>query len=307
MTTLKTKKEEIKVSDYIIKFTEDLGVKHIFLVSGGGSIHLVDSVGKSKKLIYICNHHEQASSIAAEAYSRITGNIGTCLVTTGPGSTNALTGLIGAWLDSIPVLFISGQIKRETIANYKKMRQIGDQEINIIGMVKAVTKYAVTVMKPEDIRYHLQKAVFYAKLSGLPTIADDGGIEIDGLSGEPGVRSRRYFGKDGKEATDEEIMEAMRELIKKLPPNKLGAAFKVVITLALATGKTFSVSGEVSGILKDPHLKLLHGYPYRSFFFLPKLNKYYHENELSQEEQKQYNHRYKAIEKLKPIIKNEID
>src|SRR3989338_3354557 len=167
MTTLKTKKEEIKVSDYIIKFTEDLGVKHIFLVSGGGSIHLVDSVGKSKKLIYICNHHEQASSIAAEAYSRITGNIGTCLVTTGPGSTNALTGLIGAWLVSIPVLFISGQIKRETIANYKKMRQIGDQEINIIGMVKAVTKYAVTVMKPEDIRYHLQKAVFYAK-SGRP-------------------------------------------------------------------------------------------------------------------------------------------
>lgn len=156
----------------------------------------------------------------------------------------------------------------------------------------------------------VKKAVFYSQKSGLPTIADDGGIEIDALDGTPGVRSRRYFAprsgvmlRKRKEATDEEIIEAMKKLIKKLPPNILGATFKVVITLALPTGEIFSVEGKVRGILKDPHVRLLHGYPYRSFFFLPKLNKYYHENELSEKEQKLYNHRYKAVEKLKPIIK----
>lgn len=159
--------KKMKLSDYVVSFIENLGVNHVFLISGGGNIHLIDSVGRAKKLKYVCNHHEQASAIAAEAYSRITGNVGFCLVTTGPGSTNTLTGLIGAWLDSIPVLFISGQIKRETIADYKKMRQIGDQEINIEDMVKPVTKYAVTVWKPEEIKYHLQKAIFYAK-SGRP-------------------------------------------------------------------------------------------------------------------------------------------
>lgn len=152
----------------------------------------------------------------------------------------------------------------------------------------------------------LKKAVYYAQKSGLPTIADDGGIEIDGLNGAPGVRSRRYFGKDGKEASDQEIIEAMKKLIKRLPQDKLGATFYVVITLALPNGKTFSVEDEVRGVLKDPHLKLLHGYPYRSFFFLPELNKYYHESELSQAEQKLYNHRWKAINKLKPIIIREL-
>lgn len=159
----------------------------------------------------------------------------------------------------------------------------------------------------------VKKAAFYAKKSGLPTIADDGGIEIDALDGDPGVHSRRYFvppqrdravggSKNGKGATDEEIIAAMKKLIKTLSSNKLGATFKVVITLAMPNGETFSVNGEIRGTLKDSHLKILHGYPYRSFFFLPKLHKYYHESELSEKEQKLYNHRYKAIQKLKPII-----
>ena len=149
----------------------------------------------------------------------------------------------------------------------------------------------------------VKKAVFYARKSRLPAIADDGGIEIDVLAGAPGVRSRRYFGKNGSEASDGEIIEAMKKLIKKLPHDKLGAKFKTVVTFALPSGKTFSVTSEVKGVLKDPHLKLLHGYPYRSFFFLPELNKYYHESELTPEEMKEYNHRYKAVQKLKPIIK----
>lgn len=151
-----------------------------------------------------------------------------------------------------------------------------------------------------------KKAIFYAKLSGLPTIADDGGIEIDALGGEPGVRSRRFFANREKEATDEVIIEKMVKLVNKLPQNKRGARFKTVVTFALPDGKSFSAVGIVRGILKEPHLKLLHGYPYRSFFYIPKLKKYYHENQLSEKEMKVYNHRWKAISKLKPIIKQEL-
>jgi len=158
---------QLKISDWVVSYIESLGVKDIFLISGGGCIHLIDSVGKSQQLRFVCNHHEQASAVAAEAYARVTEKIGVCLVTTGPGSTNALTGLIGAWLDSIPVLFISGQVKNETIADYSKLRQLGDQEINIIDMVKPVTKYAVTVHDPKEVRLHLEKAVEIAT-SGRP-------------------------------------------------------------------------------------------------------------------------------------------
>src|SRR3989344_3996629 len=99
--------KKIKVSDYIVSFLENLGVEYIFLISGGGIGHLVDSVGRAKKLKYICNHHEQACSMAAEAYGRLRG-LGVCLVTTGPGATNTLTGVAGAWLDSFTVFFVSG-------------------------------------------------------------------------------------------------------------------------------------------------------------------------------------------------------
>lgn len=160
------KSEKIKLSDYVIKFIENLGVNHIFLISGGGNIHLIDSVGKSKKIKYICNHHEQASATAAESYARIKG-FGVCLVTTGPGGTNAITGVLGAYQDSIPMLVISGQVKRETMGAGKITRQYGDQEVNIVDIVKPLTKYAVTILNPLEIKYHLEKAVYLAK-TGRP-------------------------------------------------------------------------------------------------------------------------------------------
>lgn len=152
-----------------------------------------------------------------------------------------------------------------------------------------------------------KKARFYAKISGLPTIADDGGIEIEALNWGPGIKSRRFFGKDGKEATDEEIIKNVKLLLRKTPANGRRARFRTVVTLALPSGKTFSATGVIHGLLKESYLKLLKGYPYRSFFYIPKLNKYYHENELTPEEQKRYNHRYKAIQKLKPIIQKVLD
>lgn len=171
---------KIKVSDYVVEFIERLGVTHIFLISGGGCIHLIDSVGKAKRLQFVCNHHEQACAIAAEGYARISGKIGVCIVTTGPGGTNAVTGVMGAWLDSVPMLIISGQIRRETIGAGKKLRQLGDQEINIIDIVKPITKYAVMVMDPYDIRYHLEKAVYLATTGRQSPVWIDIPLDIQG-------------------------------------------------------------------------------------------------------------------------------
>ena len=149
------------------------------------------------------------------------------------------------------------------------------------------------------------KALFYAKKSGLPAISDDGGIEISALNNEPGIHSRRWL---GHEATDEELIEHMIKVAKELPKDNRKAFFRTVISLAFPDGRVFSVDGEIEGVIAEkPYLKLLKGYPYRSFFYLPKIKKYYHENQLSDEEQKLYNHRYKAIQKLKLIIKKELD
>ncbi len=148
------------------------------------------------------------------------------------------------------------------------------------------------------------KALFYSKISNLPTIADDGGIEINFLKGAPGLKSKRWLGKD---STEEDIIKHMIKVAKELPDNNRKAYFKTIISLALPNGNIWSVNGEVEGIIaKEPYMNLLKGYPYRSFFYLPKIKKYYHENELTSDEQRMYNHRYKAIQKLIPIIKREL-
>src|ERR1039457_4216929 len=122
----------IRVSDFIIKTLADRGVECIFLLTGGGAMFLNDSIGKEKRISYICNHHEQACAMAAEAYARVSGKLGVINVTTGPGGINALNGVHGAWTDSIPMLILSGQVTRETsLAFYghlDRLRQLGDQE-----------------------------------------------------------------------------------------------------------------------------------------------------------------------------------
>lgn len=152
----------IKLSDYVTEFVEDLGVEHVFLLPGGGCMHLLDSVGKSRKINYVCNLHEQASAIAADAYSQYTNHLGVALVTTGPGGTNALTGVAASWLDSIPVMILSGQVKTSDLAKGRGIRQMGFQEIDIISLVKPITKYACMVTDPETIKYNLEKALFLA-------------------------------------------------------------------------------------------------------------------------------------------------
>lgn len=159
----------MKLSDYVFGQLRKWGARHVFLITGGGAMHLNDSVGTST-LGYVCTHHEQAAAMAAEGYARITGTPGVLNVTTGPGGINALNGVFGAFTDSIPMLILSGQVKRETcMRTYKltALRQLGDQEVDIIGMVKGITKYAEFVDDPQSIAYHLERAWYLAQ-NGRP-------------------------------------------------------------------------------------------------------------------------------------------
>jgi len=174
----------VRVTDYIAKFICDYGVKHVFMLSGGGIMHLTDGLACNKDLQVVCCHHEQAASMALEAYSRTSGHFSVGYFTTGPGATNAITGLAGAWLDSVPCLFISGQVKKkEAVYNAKisGLRQFGVQEINILPIVESITKYSMIVNNPEDIKYHLEKAVYLSKEGRpRPVILAGQGIRISG-------------------------------------------------------------------------------------------------------------------------------
>ena len=157
----------IKVSDYIVNFIANMGVKTVFMLAGGQAMHIVDSIGRNKHINFVCALHEQAASMMAEAYSRATDNFGVAVVTTGPGGTNAMTGVAGAWLDSTPCMIISGQFRVENTIGKLGIRQTCLQGTNPVELVKPITKYAVMIEDPKTIRYHLEKAVYMAK-NGRP-------------------------------------------------------------------------------------------------------------------------------------------
>ncbi len=183
----------MKLSHYIFQTLKDHGYDTVFLVTGGGAMHLNDSIGRIEGMKYICNHHEQASAMAAEGYARVAGKPAILNVTTGPGGINALNGVFGAFTDSIPMIVIGGQVKRETMLskyNIEGLRQLGDQEVEIIPMVKGITKYAVTVIDPNTIKYHLEKAMYLA-VNGrpgpvwleIPVDVQGSQIELDAMEG----------------------------------------------------------------------------------------------------------------------------
>jgi acetolactate synthase-1/2/3 large subunit len=179
-----------RLADYVAQFVADQGVGCVFLVPGGGAMYLVDAFGRCADLTYVANHHEQASAIAAEAYSRINGRLGCALVTTGPGATNAITGCAGAWIESVPLLIISGQVKRADLMGASGVRQMGPQEVDIVAMVRPITKYAERVMDPTAIRRHLEEAVHHATTGrrgpvwlDIPLDVQNAPIEPDSLPG----------------------------------------------------------------------------------------------------------------------------
>lgn len=149
----------MRLSDYLMSRLAEAGVEHVFLLPGGGAMHLNDALACEKRLIPVPCHHEQACGIAAEAWGRVRERFGVCMVTTGPGATNVITPVAGAWIESVPLLVISGQVKRPDLLAGRPLRQGGVQEVDIVPMVKSVTKYAVTVDDPQQIRYHLERAL----------------------------------------------------------------------------------------------------------------------------------------------------
>jgi acetolactate synthase-1/2/3 large subunit len=158
-----------RVVDYVAQRIVDLGVEHVFTLTGGGAMFLNDGVAKHPQLQAICNHHEQASSMAGVGYGKYSGKMGVVMPTTGCGSTNAITGLLEAWQDNLPTFFISGQVNKEQATHNidLPLRQLGVQEANIIEIVKSLTKYAVMINDPEMIAYHIDKAIYEAQ-SGRP-------------------------------------------------------------------------------------------------------------------------------------------
>ena len=170
----------MKLSDYVFEFLSSLNVRDVFLLPGGGCMHLVDSLGQREDIKYICCLHEQAAVIAAEAYGQYTNHLGVALVTTGPGSTNAITGVAGAWIDSTPLLVLSGQVKRQDMLRNVGVRQMGIQEVDITSLVKPITKYAITVLEPEMIKYHLQKALYLATTGRKGPVWIDIPLDVQG-------------------------------------------------------------------------------------------------------------------------------
>lgn len=187
------------------------------MVTGGGAMHLDDAIGHQEGVHCIFNHHEQASSIAAEAYTRMTGKLAAVCVTSGPGGTNAITGVMGGWLDSIPMFVISGQVKRETTTwscPELELRQLGDQEFDIVNSVNNMTKYAVMITDPLEIAYHLEKALFLALDGrGGPVWLD---IPLDVQGAMIDTDDLKHFVREEKNDTEVVSENICREVLEKI-------------------------------------------------------------------------------------------
>ena len=159
----------MRVADYVAQALAAHGIRHVFMVTGGAAMHLNDAIGRCRDLEYVCVHHEQAASMAAQGYYRLTNRLAAVNVTAGPGATNAITGVFGAWTDSLGMVVVSGQVKWETLVRSTALplRQLGDQEVDIVRLVEPITKYAVLVDDPARVRYHLERAIHLAR-TGRP-------------------------------------------------------------------------------------------------------------------------------------------
>ena len=216
-------KMQQRLADYVADFLVARGVTDVFSVVGGGAMHLNDALGHKKGLTVTYNHHEQACAMAAEAYARLDNRIAAVCVTTGPGGTNALTGVVGGWLDSIPMFIISGQVRYDTTARYAQvfsgtsLRAMGDQEYDIVKSVLPMTKYAVMIEDPKTIRYHLERAWHLATTGrpgpvwiDIPVNYQGGYIETDELVGYDPVEDDRNLPPAVSEETVNRVLDKIK-------------------------------------------------------------------------------------------------
>lgn len=214
---------KIRLADYVANFLVEHGVTDVFSVTGGGAMHLNDALGHNPGLKVTYNHHEQACAMAAEAYARIDNKIAAVCVTTGPGGTNALTGVVGGWLDSIPMFVISGQVRYDTTARYAEkfthlpLRAVGDQEYDIVKSVKPMTKYAVMIEDPKQIRFALEKGWHLARTGRPGPVWIDIPVNYQGCYIETDELPAYDPAEDDKllpPSVDETVIEQVLEKIK---------------------------------------------------------------------------------------------
>ncbi len=218
----------VKLSDYIMSFLVSKGVSKVFMLPGGGAMHLDDSLGRCKGLEYTCFMHEQALAIAAEAYGQHTNFPGVGLVTSGPGSTNTITAVAAAYSDSTPCLFISGQAKRSDLKGNTGVRQMGSQEVDIVSMVQGITKYAVTILNPEEVRFHLEKAWHEATSGRMGPVWLDIPLDVQGTQIDE-TRLRGYEPAESREP--------------QLPLDQIAAAFEHSERPLILAGNGVKLSG----------------------------------------------------------------
>jgi acetolactate synthase-1/2/3 large subunit len=254
----------IKLSDYVIHFIAQQGVKYVFALPGGGAMHLIDSLGRSDELEYVIPLHEQAGAIAAQAYGHYTSNLGVAIVTTGPGGTNTITGIAGAWMDSTPVLFVSGQVKRSTLMGDSGVRSLGSQEVDIVSIVRPITKYAVRVMEPETIRYHLEKAVYLARNGRRGPVWIDIPVDVQALQVDDenleGFHPENEFTRTDGNQLEEQVRQILGLLQQAERPVLLAGygiqaaeAAQEFRTLADSLGIPLLATWKAIGLIPDEH------------------------------------------------------
>jgi acetolactate synthase-1/2/3 large subunit len=217
----------LRVADYIASLLVDDGIEHVFMVTGGGAMHLNDALGREPHLTTIFTHHEQSCAMAAESYARLSGRPAVVNVTSGPGGINALNGVYGAYVDSLPMVVVSGQVKRETlITSYDlPLRQLGDQEVDIVAMASPVCKIASLLDNPEDTRFVVERALWLAR-SGRPgPVWIDVPIDVQSAIIDPALQRGFSVLSDGPTAslaaevgptTGEVLAEELRRSLKHL-------------------------------------------------------------------------------------------
>lgn len=261
-----------RVADFIAQTIAQAGIRDLFMVTGGGAMHLNDAFGREPALRVICCHHEQACTMAADSYFRLTGRLAAVNVTTGPGGSNAITGVHGAWTDSLGMVVISGQVKRETLARSTglPLRQLGDQELDIVPMVAPITKYAVLVDDPATIRFHLEKAIHLAR-SGRPgPVWLDVPIDVQGADVDPGtlpgftpepeaIPADAQLGALAREVLDR-LARARRPVILAGSGVRIGGAQDLFLALAERLGVPVTTAFNAHDLVPHDH-PLLCGRP----------------------------------------------
>ena len=211
-----------RVADFIASYLANNGLNQIFTVTGGGAMYLNDAFGHHPNLNCIYNHHEQACAMAAEGYARLSGRTAVVCVTSGPGGTNALTGVMGAWLDSIPMIIISGQMKLSTTiaSTTVPLRQLGFQEFNILDAVKCMTKYCAMVKKPKDIRYYLEKAKHIAENGRPGPVWLDIPLDVQGDQVDIEELKKYHPGEDSFLNISVPTQEQIEHIVRKIKESK---------------------------------------------------------------------------------------